>query len=70
MTPQDDSMTETPLVCSKCDKTLVKAKVTAAYLGNEFEIELWKCPGCGVVYVPESLATGRMLRVEQALEDK
>jgi len=70
MTEQDANTPEEPLVCRKCDKTLEKAKVTASYLGNEFQIELWKCPGCGMVYVPESLATGKMLRVEQALEDK
>jgi hypothetical protein len=49
---------------------LVLGKVTASYLGSEFPIELWKCPGCGKILVPESLATGKMLRVEQALEDK
>ncbi|HVN20594.1 MAG TPA: hypothetical protein VMU05_17545 [Dongiaceae bacterium] len=70
MTAQDDNTNEAPLVCCKCDKTLAKTKVTATYLGNEFPVELWKCSGCGLVYVPESLATGRMLRVEQALEDK
>jgi hypothetical protein len=45
-------------------------KVKASYLGSEFPIELLKCPICGMVYVPESLATGKMLQVEQALEDK
>jgi hypothetical protein len=58
------------LICCKCDQAFVKAKVTATYLGNEFPIEMWKCPGCGVVFVPESLAMGKMLHVEQALEDK
>lgn len=65
-----ESVNETPFVCCKCDKALEKSKVTASYLGSEFPVELWKCPGCGLVYVPESLATGKMLRVEQALEDK
>jgi predicted RNA-binding Zn-ribbon protein involved in translation (DUF1610 family) len=31
---------------------------------------LWKCPECGKVLIPKELATGRMLQVEQALEDK
>ncbi len=70
MSTQQENSNEAPLVCCKCKQTFVKAKVTATYLGSEFQIELWKCPGCGVVYVPESLATGKMLRVEQALEDK
>jgi len=70
MNLEQENTNEAPLVCCKCDKVFVKAKVTASYLGSEFPIEMWKCPGCGVVYVPESLATGKMLRVERALEDK
>ena len=58
------------LVCSKCNLPLAKAKVVAIYLGAEFSIELPRCSGCGFVLVPESLATGKMLQVEQALEDK
>ena len=58
------------LVCGKCNLPLEKAKVVASYLGAEFPIELPRCPGGGFVLVPESLATGKMLQVEQALEDK
>lgn len=61
---------ETPLICGKCNLPLVLSKVTATYLGSEFPIELWKCPGCGKIFVPEGLAIGKMLQVEQALEDK
>ncbi|MGA8109134.1 MAG: DVU_1557 family redox protein [Acidobacteriaceae bacterium] len=57
-------------VCGKCGKALVPGQVIASYLGSEFPIELWKCPECGKVLVPKELATGRMLQVEQALEDK
>lgn len=57
-------------VCAKCKKPLMPGKVIASYLGSEFPIELWKCPKCGKVLVPKELATGRMLQVEQALEDK
>jgi hypothetical protein len=59
-----------PFICGKCKQALVMGKVTASYLGSEFPVELWKCPGCGKVFVSESLAMGKMLRVEQALEDK
>ena len=45
-------------------------KVTVSYLGSEFPVELLRCPSCGTVFVPEELATGKMLQVEQALEDK
>lgn len=57
-------------MCAKCKKPLVPGKVIASYLGSEFPIELWKCPECGKVLVPKELATGKMLQVEQALEDK
>jgi hypothetical protein len=45
-------------------------KVEASYLGQRFPVELPRCPSCGFVYVAEDLALGRMLKVEQALEDK
>jgi len=70
MSAEHESRSEAPLICCKCNQALVMSKVTAMYLGSEFPVELWKCPGCGLIYVPESLATGKMLRVEQALEDK
>lgn len=69
-------MTDTPaadgtaLVCAKCNVPLEPGKVTVSYLGNQFPVELPRCPSCGLVYVPEDLALGKMLSVEQALEDK
>jgi RNase P subunit RPR2 len=60
----------TPLICGKCKLPLALSQVTATYLGSEFPIELWKCPSCGKIFVPEELAIGKMLRVEQTLEDK
>jgi len=58
------------LLCVKCRRELVPGQVTVSYLGKAFPIELLKCPQCGVAYVSEALATGKMLTVEQALEDK
>lgn len=70
MCAQAGSQPPQALICGKCKVPLVLGKVTASYLGSEFPIELWKCPGCGKILVPEPLATGKMLQVEQTLEDK
>jgi hypothetical protein len=58
------------ILCGSCKRPLASGKVKASYLGNTFEVELLRCPGCGFVYVTEELALGKMLQVEQALEDK
>lgn len=68
---EKDSVAATPeLLCAKCKLALAPSKVTVSYLGNSFPVDLLRCPGCGYTYVPESLAVGKMLQVEQALEDK
>jgi hypothetical protein len=61
---------EPALICAKCQQALVLGKVNATYLGNSFPVDLLRCPSCGFTYVPEALALGKMLQVEQALEDK
>ncbi len=40
------------------------------YLGRSFRHEVFGCPDCGKVYIPQALAEGRMAEVETALEDK
>jgi len=60
----------TELICARCKVPLQPGKVQVTYLGNVFPIDLYKCPQCGLVHVPESLALGKMAQVEQALEDK
>lgn len=57
-------------VCGRCGIPLVLAEVNVEYLGNAFPVELPKCPKCGLVYVPEEIALGRMAEVEKELEDK
>lgn len=56
--------------CNKCGSGLQKGKVTVTYLGNDFAVEEWKCPVCGLVLITEDLALGQMAEVEQNLEDK
>ena len=69
MTPQE-SIEEKIWSCMKCSLPLEMAKVAISYLGNEFPVDLLRCPGCGLVFVPEDLALGKMAEVEKLLEDK
>jgi hypothetical protein len=70
MTAPDEAPNVTDLICAACNVPLEVGKVEASYLGQTFPVDLPRCPRCGVVYVSEDLATGKMLKVEQALEDK
>lgn len=57
-------------MCDKCNIPLQPDKVDVAYMGNAFPVELLKCPKCGLVFIPEDLALGKMVEVEKQLEDK
>jgi rubredoxin len=56
--------------CAKCGVPLVIGKTQIAYLGSAYPVDLLKCPSCGLVFIPEELALGKMLDVEKSLEDK
>lgn len=56
--------------CARCDRVLIARQVTLSYMDSAFPVELPACPVCGMVYIPESLARGRIRDVEQSLEDK
>ena len=58
------------LICLKCNVPLESGRVTVQYMDSAFPVELPRCPQGGLVYVPETLAIGKMLDVEKALEDK
>lgn len=58
------------MVCGKCDLPLSLGKVSVSYMGNSFEVDLLRCSQCGLTFIPEELALGKMLKVEQALEEK
>ncbi|MDD5205589.1 MAG: DNA-binding protein [Desulfobacterales bacterium] len=58
-------------VCAKCDgQSLERGSVRVAYMGGVYTVELLRCPRCGLVFVPEEMAMGKMAEAEQALEDK
>lgn len=67
-----ESYTDNPedFLCQKCGLPLKMGKVMLHYMGNDFPIEMPKCPKCGNSYIPEELALGKILQVERALEDK
>jgi predicted RNA-binding Zn-ribbon protein involved in translation (DUF1610 family) len=56
--------------CDQCKLELAYRKVKVRYLGGNFEVELMQCPQCHRTLIGEDLALGKMLEVEQALEDK
>ena len=56
--------------CAACGGELQLVKVGFSYMKGNFEVELPACPSCGLVLVPEELATGRMAEAERILEDK
>lgn len=70
MSGSKDQATKQSWQCCKCKIPMKTGKVKIAYMGNEFTIELLKCPECGLVLVPEDMAVRKMLEVEKSLEDK
>ena len=56
--------------CAKCDKVLTPKKTVFSYLGRTVAHEVNVCPKCGKIFIPQSLAEGRMAEVEEQLEDK
>lgn len=58
------------LVCSRDKTPLVPRQVTLSYMDSAFPVMLPACPVCGMLYIPEELAAGKILHVEKSLEDK
>jgi RNase P subunit RPR2 len=56
--------------CNKCQKPLKLKNTVFEYMGRSFSHDVLVCPSCGKVFIPQSLAEGRMAEVETALEDK
>ena len=61
---------ENRLICARCDAPLEKCETKFDYLGHKFTHLAPKCPICGMVYVSEELAAGRIAEIETLLEDK
>ena len=63
-------MDEKELICCKCRIALQDEQVTFSYLDSTFSAFTLKCPKCNQVFIPESVAKGRMAEVESQIEDK
>ena len=57
-------------LCAGCGIALQPGKVTVSYLDNAYPVQLLRCPRCGLTWVPEEIALGKMAEVEKTLEDK
>jgi hypothetical protein len=49
---------------------LENAQVEVTYMGSKYPVNLPRCPKCGMVFIPERLAVGKMAEIEKILEDK
>jgi hypothetical protein len=56
--------------CHRCQCDLVVGPVSVTYMTNRFTTDLPYCPTCKKVLITERVATGKMAKVEQILEDK
>jgi hypothetical protein len=56
--------------CAKCGVPLEMGKVEVGYMRSKYPVDLPRCPRCGLVFIPEELALGKMAEVEKLLEDK
>jgi len=58
------------MICVKCDRALVPKKTVFDYMNRSFSYEAMCCPVCGMIFIPEDLANGKMAEVERMIEDK
>jgi uncharacterized protein with PIN domain len=58
------------MICELCNVKLEPMEAHFTYLKRTFRHIVPRCPVCGIVYIPEDTAEGRMKQVETALEDK
>jgi hypothetical protein len=70
MTETKNPFGQTGWICAGCSVALEPGKVTVSYLDNAYPVEMLRCPRCGLTWVPEEIALGRMAEIEKILEDK
>ncbi len=57
-------------ICGRCGVPLEAGGLPVFYLQSAFDVQLPRCPKCGLTLVPKSLAEGKMREVEATVEDK
>jgi hypothetical protein len=70
MSRQPDFEDASDWKCAKCAVPLEMHEVEVAYMGSKYPVALPRCPRCGIVFIPEQLAVGKMAEIERLLEDK
>lgn len=58
------------MICDKCGLELEPRPTKLSYLGYDFTEKLPCCPKCGMVYISEELAAGKIARLEEDMEEK
>jgi len=58
------------MICVKCNKPLILKKTVFEYMKLSFSYDVLCCPVCGMAFIPEELANGKMAEVERMIEDK
>jgi len=69
-TKTETSLRDGDLICERCDVEMKDIDAEFSYLGRSFRQKVKRCPACGLSYISEELARGRIRDVEMALEDK
>jgi len=70
VTQRIESAEASDWTCGKCGEALETATVEVGYMGSKYPVQLPRCPTCGIVFIPEETALGKMAQIEQLLEDK
>jgi hypothetical protein len=68
--PPGTSEEPATVTCANHGVPLELGKIDMTYQGHTFPVDVLCCPVCGLALIPEELAKGRMLEVEQTLEEK
>jgi len=64
------AMNESNLICLKCNCKLEYENTNMYYMEYKLAEKFLRCPVCKQVYIPEEIALGKMVEVEESLEDK